>query len=238
MLVDLDRRCLIGMVNSRTHKELRKTLESFGETVLEAIEEVSIDLSGNYRSLVKQLMPEAEIVADRFHVMKQVNQELNKTRNRLLRGKIAPSEGVTSEQIKEGLKGSKYALLKPEGNLTEKQKIKLEEVKSISPLLATMHEFKESFREVFEISVSEIEGTIALLDWLEKAKETFTEAVPTCCRWFREITAYFHNRTTSGVVEGINNKLKLIKRSGYGFSNFERFRLRCLICWNLKLDSA
>ena len=212
VLVDLERRCLIGMVNSRTHKELRKALEIFGERVLEAIEEVSIDLSGNYRSLVKKLMPEAEIVADRFHVMKQVNQELNKTRNQLLRDEIAPNEGVTSEQIKEVLKGSKYALLKPEDNLTEKQKIKLEEVKSISPLLATMHEFKESFREVFETSVSEIEGTMALLDWLEEAKETFTEAVPTCCRWFREITAYFHNRTTSGAVEGINQGyFKLIR---------------------------
>lgn len=226
------------MVSSRTHKELNKALESFGEGVLEAIEEVSIDLSGNYRSLVKKLMPEAEIVADRFHVMKQVNQELNKTRNRLIRGEIVPSEEVTSEQLKEGLKGSKYALLKPEERLTDKQKTKLAEVKALSPLLATMHELKESFREVFEASACELEGTMALLDWLEKAKKTFTEAVPTCCRWFREITAYFHNRTTSGVVEGINNKLKLIKRSGYGFTNFEHFRLRCLICWNLKLDSA
>jgi transposase len=44
-----------------------------------------------------------------------------------------------------------------------------------------------------------------------------------------EIIAYFDNRTTSGVVEGINNKLKLIKRSAYGFRNFDNFRLRCLL---------
>jgi transposase len=226
------------MVGARTHKALREALESLGERVLEGIEEVSIDLTGNYRSLIKKLMPETEIVADRFHVMKQVSQELNKTRNRLIRGEIEPSEGVTPEQIKEALKGSKYALLKPECRLTDKQKIKLNEVKAVSPLLAKMHQLKESFREVFETSTSEIEGTMALLDWMEKAKETFTEAVPTYCRWFREVSAYFQHRTTSGVVEGINNKLKLIKRSGYGFTNFERFRLRCLICWNLKWDSA
>lgn len=238
MLVDLDRRCLIGMVSSRTHKALGEALESFGESVLGAIEEVSIDLSGNYRSLVKKLMPEAEIVADRFHVIKQVTEELNKTRNRLLRGELEPSEGITSEQLKEAVKGSKYALLKPEERLTDKQKVKLKEVKAVSPLLAKMHQLKESFREIFETSTHEIEGTMAFLDWLEQAKETFTEAVPTCCRWFREVTAYFQNRTTSGVVEGINNKLKLIKRLGYGFTNFERFRLRCLICWNLDWDSA
>lgn len=223
MLVDLDRRCLIEMVKSRTHKELVKTLESFGGKVLEQIEEVSIDLSGNYRSLIKKWMPEAEIVADRFHVIKQVNQELNKTRNRLLRGEIPLSEGVTSEQMKETIKGSKYALLKPEERLTDKQKIKLKEVQSISPILDKMHQLKESFRDLFETSKYEIEGTMALLDWLEQAQETFSEAVPTVCRWFREVTAYFKNRTSRGVVEGINNKLKLIKRSGYGFTNFEHF---------------
>jgi transposase len=46
-----------------------------------------------------------------------------------------------------------------------------------------------------------------------------------------EILAYFDNRTTSGVVEGINNKLKLIKRSAYGFTNFENFRNRYLLNW-------
>jgi len=52
-------------------------------------------------------------------------------------------------------------------------------------------------------------------------------------RWYQEIIAYFDNRTTSGTVEGINNKLKLIKRTVYGFKNFENFRLRCLLNWHL-----
>ncbi|WP_347566360.1 transposase [Scytonema sp. UIC 10036] len=47
-------------------------------------------------------------------------------------------------------------------------------------------------------------------------------------RWFEEIVGYFDERTTSGAVEGINNKLKLIKRLGYGFRNFNNFRLRSL----------
>ncbi len=54
----------------------------------------------------------------------------------------------------------------------------------------------------------------------------------TIIRWIDEIIAYFDNRTTSGVVEGINNKLKLIKRSGYGFRNFNNFRVRCLLNWH------
>ena len=46
-----------------------------------------------------------------------------------------------------------------------------------------------------------------LLDWVAEAQETFKESVGTICRWFGEVTGYFDNRTTSGAVEGINNKL-------------------------------
>ncbi|MGB6300046.1 MAG: transposase [Rivularia sp. (in: cyanobacteria)] len=49
-----------------------------------------------------------------------------------------------------------------------------------------------------------------------------------------EVIAYFDNGITNGVVEGINNKLKLIKRSDYGFRNFNNFRIRCLLNWNYK----
>lgn len=238
VLVDLDRHELVGMVSCRTHEAMGKELEGWPDGVLESMEEVSIDLSGNYRGLVKKWMPNAEIVADRFHVMKQVNQELNKARNQVLRGELSPGKEIEPERVKEALKQSKYALLKLEDNLTEKQKLKLEEVQSVSPRLFQMHQLKESFRDLFETSLDEVTGTVKLLDWMEKAKDYFPDSVATFGRWFGEVTSYFCNRTSNGAVEGINNKLKLIKRMGYGFANFERFRLRCLICWHLNLDSA
>ena len=101
-----------------------------------------------------------------------------------------------------------------------------------------MHEQKEAFRDIFETAVNWRDGTLKLLDWLAKSQKTFQKSVDTICRWFGEVVGYFENRTTSGVVEGINNKLKLIKRSGYGFRSFENFQLRCLICWHLGTSSA
>lgn len=106
------------------------------------------------------------------------------------------------------------------------------------PTLAQMHQQKEEFRIIFEQVEDWGDGTLRLLDWLAEAQEMFKESVGTICRWFGEVTGYFQNRTTSGVVEGINNKLKLIKRSGYGFRNFDNFQLRCLICWHLAIGSA
>ncbi|WP_442937277.1 transposase [Nostoc sp.] len=58
----------------------------------------------------------------------------------------------------------------------------------------------------------------------------------TIIRWFGETVGYFDLRTTNGVVEGINNKLKLIKRLGYGFRNFDNFRLQALLNWHFNMN--
>jgi transposase len=85
---------------------------------------------------------------------------------------------------------------------------------------------KEDFRNIFEVSESWTEGTLELLDWMADASTLFKRSCGTLKRWFDEVTSYFELRITNGVVEGINNKFKLIKRLGYGFSNFDNFKLR------------
>ena len=237
VLSDLDRHKLIGMAPSRTHADIQTVLLAWGSDVLSNIQEVSIDLSGNYRGLVHRLMPQAEIVADRFHVMKLVNDELNQARNAFRRTPDDLPEGVSPEAAQAALKNSKYALLKPQESLTEKQRKKLAEVKTVAPKLALMHQSKEAFRALFETE-STTPVVFRVLEWISTAQTLYPKAVATMTRWFGEILQYFENRTTNGVVEGINNRLKLIKRSGYGFRNFERFRLRCLICWHFPATAA
>jgi transposase len=57
-------------------------------------------------------------------------------------------------------------------------------------------------------------------------------------RWLAEIVGYFERRTTNGIVEGINNKLKLLKRAGFGFRNFNNFETRALLCWHFPNNLA
>jgi transposase len=116
--------------------------------------------------------------------------------------------------------------------LNERQKDKLIQVQDISDRLKIMHQLKEEFREIFEKTEKWTDGLLGLGEWLSTAQKYFVNSQSTIYRWFDEILAYFDNRTSSGVVEGINNKLKLIKRSGYGFTNFENFRNRCLLNWH------
>jgi transposase len=237
VLSDLDTHALIGMAPARTHAAIEAVLLAWGGEVLSNIEEVSIDLSGNYRGLVRRLMPQAEIVADRFHVMKLVTDELNQARNAFRRHPEDLPEGVTPDAAQAALKNSKYAVLKPEEKLTDKQIEKLAEVKAVAPKLALMHGTKEAFRAVFKAQNGS-DALVSLLDWMATAKSLYPNSVATMKRWFGEILQYFEHRTTSGVVEGINNRLKLIKRSGYGFRNFQRFKLRCLISWHFPATAA
>ncbi|MEH1814621.1 MAG: ISL3 family transposase [Nostoc sp.] len=228
VLVDLDTSNLIAILGDvydglrlRTQKLIGETLTQWGIEVLEQIEEVSIDLWQGYKNLIIELMPNAQVVADRFHVMTQINKELDTQRKKekrnveeLIKKTKLAEKKAEYEQILLGLKSSKYPLLKNENNLSEEQLKKLIQVKNISPVLKVMHEIKEKFRKIFDNTNDWYTGVFKLGMWLSKAKKYFPKSNNTIIRWFDEVIAYFDNGTNSGVVKGINNKLKLIKRSG------------------------
>jgi transposase len=236
VLVDLEHGVPVGLVEERTSEAVTNYLKSWGEELLSLVTEVSIDLWKPYQKVATSLMPQAIVVADRFHVMKQVNQELDSQRKKSKIEAQKLEKESEKEYILSGLNQSKYALLKNEQELTDKQKDKLKEVKKVSPILAKMHCLKEKFREIFDTNFNWVEGLFSLGDWLRDAKEYFPKSFGTIRRWLGEIIAYFDYRTTQGIVEGINNKLKLIKRRGYGFRNFDNFSLRCLITWHFPVS--
>jgi transposase len=245
VLVDLDRHEIIGLLKSRKQDEIREVLMSWGDEVLNSIKLVSMDLSSSYKSIINEVLPEVEIVADRFHVMKQINDELDSKRKKEKRKATAEAEKARSkakkkekEEIEDALKGSKYPLLKNEVDLLNEQKEKLEKVKEVSPILAQMHNLKEEFRTIFEKSQNWGEGTLELMDWIEKASNVYSKSCQTLINWFGEVTGYFEHHISNGCVEGLNNKLKVIKRCGYGFRNFENFELRVLLSCTKSIDFA
>ncbi len=153
-LIDLDTSKLIALLSDRTQEIIKKTLMGWGTDVLKQIEEVSIDLWQGYKNLVKELMPNAQVVADRFHVITQINQELDTQRKRekrnteeLIKKANTSSEKAKHEKVLSGLKKSKYVLLKNYKDLNEEQKSKLIQVKHVSPTLKVMHELKEKLEQ-------------------------------------------------------------------------------------------
>ena len=152
---------------------------------------MSIDLWQGYKNLVTQLMPHAQVIPDRFHVMIQINKELDTQRKREKRNieesiKKAKnlSEKSKLEQILSGLKNSKYPLLKNEDNLNEEQANKLIQVNNISPVLKEMHELKEKIIKIFNQTNDWYTGVFKIGMWLWKAKKYFPKSNNTIIRWF------------------------------------------------------
>lgn len=156
------------------------------------------------------------LVIDRFHVMKVVNQDLNKLRRKL---------GVID-------RGSKFLLLRNGLDLKAEQVLKLELLLDRSPCLRIAYELKEEFRQIYETCQTVKTGRNRFENWLRTAHLFFADAASTIRNHLDGICNYFLSRTTSGVMEGINNRIKLIKRQGYGFSNFDNFRARLLACFS------
>ncbi len=92
------------------------------------------------------------------------------------------------------------------------------------------HRLKECLRHIFECSSTKEKAIQRLQKWSRIAEEEhlFPTFRKTLAGWMDKIASYFHQRTTSGMVEGINNKIKLIKRRAFGFRNFQHFRLRVI----------
>ncbi|MEG5044994.1 ISL3 family transposase [Microcoleus sp. B4-C1] len=213
---DLGAGNLIEMIDSHKNEEIIEVLMEQAIEVREQVEEVSIDMWGGFPKVIKKVFPNAKIVIDRFHVMKIVNKDLNKLRR---------AAGITDRQ-------SKYLLLSNRVNLNQEQIDKLELTLGKSECLRIAYEMKEEFREIYETNLTVKKGQNKIKEWLNHAQVFFRESASTIENHFEGICNYFLNRTTSGVMEGINNRIKLIMRQGYGFSNFNNFRNRVLACFS------
>jgi transposase len=208
----------IDVLENRTQAELLSYFAHLSEEMTCDLEEVCIDMWRPYALAIAEQLPHVKVVTDRFHVMKVVNHDLNTLKNTL------------KPELPDDAKACHYPLLKNEADLTEQQQEILERVYEASPQLKEAHQLKEAFRAIFDTAYTVEQGTQALQRWIDKAERVhlFSEAVKTIKNWFHSIVHYFLHRTTNGPAEGINNKIKVIKRMAYGFRNFAHFRLRIL----------
>lgn len=232
VLVDIEKRKPIALLEKRNKEVIAEYLQGLGSDILNQIEEVSIDLWKPYKTVVEELIPNAQIVADRFHVMTQINKELDDRRKAEKRKAEKLKNTKGKEQKLQGIKKSKYPLLKKKENLNEKEQEKLKEIEKLAPELMAVYQAKEKLRDIFESQITADEAFWKLVEWTESSYKYFPKSSQTIKRWIDEILAYFDNRTTQGAVEGINQKIKLIKRRAYGLTNFDNFRRRVLLNWH------
>lgn len=219
---DLKGHRVVDVLEGRDKRSIRDYLKKLA--LATSILFVVMDMWKAYYHAVREALPEAVIIIDKFHVLKVINEALNTVRKRVQRH----PQGSTERMIYE-VRG--YLWRRPE-KLTREQKRKLKKVLSLEPVLAKAYSLKCQFWGWYEYRYRKV-ARKHLDDWCTEAIASglpeFIEAAGTLRRWEEPILNYFGPRWTNGYTEGVNNKIKVIKRRGYGCRNFQNFRCRILL---------
>ena len=229
VLSDLERRRVIAVLPNRLKKTFEEWLDSLTEEERRAIKVVSMDMWKAYRQAVRKKLPHAQIVADRFHVMKQLNHQIDLIRRSIQR----KAKKDKDEALYQALKGSRWALLKNRSKLTPEQEAQLCTILAVSDELRAIYLLKEEFRTICDKITDRTRAQRFLWAWTGKALATgsryLIRFVKTLRNWWHEFLNYFDDRVTQGFVEGINRAIRGIINRAFGYRNFDNFRLQVLV---------
>jgi|SRR5277367_1053613 len=191
-----------------------------------------MDMSLSYRQAFKEFLPMVDIVFDRFHVMQLVNRAVDQVRK--------SQSAALDKEGKRTLKGGRFLPLWNYQNLDPQSKERLDKILEANKPLFIVHSMKEQLRLLWYMK-SEKEAAKYLGKWI-------TDAIEICHDYCREtgrrtlyplrqlaltfaknlkgILNYFKHFITNGKAEGLNNKIKTLKRQAYGYRDIEYFKLR------------
>ncbi len=208
MIVDHKNKKLFDVSLGKTHAELWSQLEN--RPGRENVKRVTLDLSDSYKSFVKGFFPNAQIIADRFHVQRLFNPILHQARMEVTGDKRKNPARILLNKNRSNLKPWERTVL----DQWLKVNPKINEIYQFKAALARMYNIRgvERARQAFDRIIEELNSTQNKL--LKTLQNTFK-------RWKEEILNFFVFRLTNARVEGFNNVAKVIKRRAYGFKSFE-----------------
>ena len=203
---------LKGILNSKRKDELKKVLRSFSPQIKSLISEVVIDMCPLYLMAVKQILPKTAIVVDHFHIIQDANKRIDGTRYLL--------QDIHKKKI------PRYILTKNKEDLIGQQIHYLADIVKEYPELNMFYQTKERLRKMYRAKTKEeaSKQLRLIISTLESTDDgELISWGRTLSRWGEYILNYWNNKSTNGFMEGIHNKMKLIKRISFGFRNKQVF---------------
>jgi transposase len=182
---------------------------------------VAMDMSPAYMQAVRQVFPDVDIVHDPYHVVTIVNRAIDETRRDMAR--------QLSGQDKQLIKGSRFLLLRALESLTPSSLARLMMLMEVNEPLYAAYLLKEDLRTFWSLPNEELAAPF-LDSWIHQARslglQHFTKLADTLDRHRQGLLSYFRHRISTGPLEGLNNKIKVLKRQAYGFRDMLYFKLR------------
>ena len=204
---------LLTILKDRKSTTIKRYLESLEEKPVKVV----IDLFMQFRNVVKQTLPEAKIIADKYHYVRQMEWMIRDIRIRLY------NQDMKYKDFKKYWK----LLSRNPLEVTEKQRNRILELRKLNKEFSECYGYKERFYELLKITdVEEFKKNfIELIEDLSNSgiKESIYLS-KTYKNWYIEIVNSIETRKDNGFVEGYNNKIKVIKRVSYGIKKYEILR--------------
>jgi transposase len=213
ILTDIKNKYVIDLLTNRNQDTVLKWLRQLKDQ--EAVQIVTIDMWQPYRNAVREVLPQASIVIDRFHVTKMANEALEQVRKTI--------RATLSDAGRRSLMRDRYILLKRRRDLTTKDQLVLEAWTANLPALGKAYAMKEGFFDIWEAESKE-EAHKRYFTWQESITSEIADAfIPialTIENWGDEVFAYFDpsGRYTNAFTEAKNGALRVANRVGRGYS--------------------
>ena len=223
IVVDAEKHKVIDILPNRFENDLIHYFSQFSSKT--EVKYFVCDMNPHFREVAKTCFPKAAVVADRYHVIRQVYWAMERVRKN--------EQNRLSERFRKYFKKSRYLLMKPMEKLSDEEADKLALMFEIAPRLADAYRLKNEFLKVIRSDSSKT-GKPKLVDWLIAVEvmnlPEFDDCTKAYHNWFQEILNSMDVHWSNSFIEGCNNKTKVLKRVCFGMRNFSNFRKRILFC--------
>lgn len=194
------------------------------------IKAVAVDMWPAYIESIQRNQPQASIIFDRFHIVQKLNENLSNIRRELYRDEVEYNK-------RSVLKGTRWLLLKKQHNLIEekRERQRLEEALKMNRPLAMAYYLKEELSQIWSLNAIQ-EAKAFLGQWIAKAKASGIKLLDkfanTLLAHRSGIFNWFKHPISTSPLEGVNNKIKVLKRKAYGFHDKNYFKLKIMALHN------
>ena len=224
VIMDADRTRVLWVGEGNSREAIRPFFELLGPERCRQIEAVAMDMNTAFDLEVQQHCPQAEVVYDLFHVVARFGRDV------VDRVRVDQANALRDQPAaRKVVKRSRWLLLRNRDNLKDDQSIRLDELLAANAPLATVYLLKTELKEVW-FAPSVREGAQRWRRWYQMAIDSqLAPAIQFAKRlkkYLRGILASAIYQMNSSILEGVNNKIKVIKRMAYGFRDSAYFFLK------------
>jgi len=218
IVVNLMNGQVIYVSKGRTQNSLENFFIRLGPHRCRRIKAIAMDIWKPYIAAVRTYLPNAKIVFDKFHILASLSRVIDKIRRK---------EYIkASQEERKVIKGSKYILLKHKQSLSHKQQIQLAKLLYLNYNLNITYILKDDLYQLWKCTDRKSAQEL-LNNWIKRAQTTSISALKSFAKTLLKniygILNYFDIPITTAKVEGINNKIKVLKRKAYGFRDIIYF---------------